>query len=732
MKVGPRGAAWITAGFLLAVASGPADGALLRGRILDPGGTGVTGAAVHVEDESGAGRVRPAGADGVFALEVERAGTLVARCYGYEEWRGLFQLSDTAGVYVVTLHPRVHRLPGVEVQGLRRTRRTDESAVPIERLAGASLRALRSAIPVLADRLRRTPEVGTVGRDDYNAAPAVRGLARFRTVLVLDGARLNSDREIGATAGFVDPVTLEAVEVIRGPGSVLYGSDAIGGVVHMTSAPGAGTTGPAWIENGYSSVNRGVRSAAGGSWSLGALRFGATGAYARAGDYALPGADRPWDSNARSARNSGFERHTLRARSEWNGFEATSFYSFGEDIGRPGREQERFTIAYEKHSIHSLSWRRPGGTPLELRGTLHPTSWQAVVEEARGSGTRVQKRDYSSLDWSVNAMVSPRVGSTSVALGAQADARSGVRIVRRREDRDSSGALTDAGVDRWVGGASTGQAGLFAHTVLSGVRNRWILGARLDRTWRRGPGPSAGRLVPTGQVGLVRDVLGGRTLSLGVATAYREPTVTELYFSGKRPAGTIEGNPLLRAERSFQVDAGVASAWGPLGVKLSVFGMLLRDWITLVPSVAGSDTLTFGNASRASLYGGSIEVQPRASWRGLGGRVFLDWIRGSDRSGVPLGDLHAPRARAEITATRGAATAHVGWRGALPHRRVGAGEIANAGYSLLETGANVRWGGATLGVAIENLMDREVYERNDPVSYPSPGRSFHLSLRFEP
>jgi outer membrane receptor protein involved in Fe transport len=708
----------------------PAAAGVLSVRVVDTSGTAVEGANVRIESaESALGRLTSKAGDA--SLEVHEGGTLVVRAFGFEEWRGSYQHADTSALFRIELQPKVHRLPGVEVRGLRITRRTDETAVPVNRLTGPSLQSLRASMPVLADRLRAVPEVGMLGRDEYNSAPAVRGLARFRTVVVLDGARIHSDREIGATAGFVDPATLDVVEVIRGPGSVLYGSDAIGGVVHMTSATGAGPAGPAWIENGYSSVNRGVRSAGGGAWKLGQVRFGATGAYARAGDYTLPGSGGPWSSDASTARNSGFERTTFRVGAGWKELQASTFYSFGEDIGRPGLESERFTVAYDKHTLYSLSWGRQERSTVQVSGALHPTEWQAIVEEPRGTGMRVQKRDYSSLDWSATAMASPRLGNASLSIGAQVDARSDVRIVRRREDRDSTGAVTAAGVDQWIGHADAGQAGLFAHATVPGTRTRWIGGARLDRTWREGPASSGGAFVPTGQIGVMRDVFAGTTLSLDLATSYREPTVSELYFSGKRPAGYIEGNPSLDAERSFQIDLGAAATLGPVGARISTFGMIVSDWIGLVP-LAAPDTMTFRNVSRANVWGGSVEIQPKNAWRGLRSRVFVDWIHGSHQDGTPLGDMHAPRARVELTTARGAATAHATWRGALDHDRVGPGERTSPGYSLFETGASVRWGSAIFGLAVENLLDHEVYERNDPVSYPSPGRSFHLTLRFEP
>jgi outer membrane receptor protein involved in Fe transport len=72
--------------------------------------------------------------------------------------------------------------------------------------------------------------------------PALRGLARGRTLVLIDGARVTAERRVGPSATFLDPSAVASVEVSRGPGSVAYGSDAFGGVLHVRTrraAPGA-------------------------------------------------------------------------------------------------------------------------------------------------------------------------------------------------------------------------------------------------------------------------------------------------------------------------------------------------------------------------------------------------------------------------------------------------------------------------------------------------------------
>ena len=96
----------------------------------------------------------------------------------------------------------------------------------------------------LTDVIQNIPGAGSLS-DLHASVPSLRGLARGRTLLLLDGARVTTERRAGPSATFLDPFFLAGVEVSRGPGSVAYGSDAFGGVIHARTrrvAPGAPTT----------------------------------------------------------------------------------------------------------------------------------------------------------------------------------------------------------------------------------------------------------------------------------------------------------------------------------------------------------------------------------------------------------------------------------------------------------------------------------------------------------
>ncbi len=98
-----------------------------------------------------------------------------------------------------------------------------------------------------ADLLRDEPGVDVNGIGPNQARPIIRGQRGLRILFLENGLRMNNARrqtDFGEATGLVDVDNVETVEVVRGPASVLYGSDAIGGVMNLiTKVPSGGQFG---------------------------------------------------------------------------------------------------------------------------------------------------------------------------------------------------------------------------------------------------------------------------------------------------------------------------------------------------------------------------------------------------------------------------------------------------------------------------------------------------------
>lgn len=102
--------------------------------------------------------------------------------------------------------------------------------------------------------LRGLPSVMLQKTSRGQGSPFLRGFTGFRTLMLVDGVRLNNSVFRDGPNQYwntVDPLSLRDVEVVMGPSSVLYGSDAIGGTVNALPVQPPAAGGPAWTGRGY-------------------------------------------------------------------------------------------------------------------------------------------------------------------------------------------------------------------------------------------------------------------------------------------------------------------------------------------------------------------------------------------------------------------------------------------------------------------------------------------------
>ena len=160
----------------------------------------------------------------------------------------------------------------------------------------------RSQPARMSDALAEIPGVGRI-EEGQSVVPSVRGLARGRTLILIDDGRVTAERRAGPSATYLQPFMLQGLEIVRGPGSVAYGSDAIGGVIHArTPLPQPG------VSSGRYEVSGGAGQplASGGialNLPLGGGAISLAGQQRWFGDYDAPGGT--VDNSSSRDRNLG-------------------------------------------------------------------------------------------------------------------------------------------------------------------------------------------------------------------------------------------------------------------------------------------------------------------------------------------------------------------------------------------------------------------------------------------
>ncbi|NGM21591.1 TonB-dependent hemoglobin/transferrin/lactoferrin family receptor [Roseomonas stagni] len=154
--------------------------------------------------------------------------------------------------------PAMTLLPPVNATALRNARRLTDTPATVDVIPGAEID--RQMARNLADVFRYTPGVSvnrqTSGTDPFRSLGGItiRGVGGNRVLTLVDGFR-TIERITDNTRDVVDPWNLQRVEVVRGPGSVLYGSDALGGVVNFITRNPEDLIAPGEIWGGEASTS---------------------------------------------------------------------------------------------------------------------------------------------------------------------------------------------------------------------------------------------------------------------------------------------------------------------------------------------------------------------------------------------------------------------------------------------------------------------------------------------
>ena len=228
----------------------------ITGVVRDPSGAVVVGADVALLTAQQTNvRSTRTGPDGRFSLDKVSAGRylLLVSFAGFADRRTAVQVSGTAPVSVdVTLDPTpveaevtVTATPGL-VQDLQAV------SQPVNVIEGGAI--FERVKTVVAQAVLEEPGVNLLRTAPTMAGIYVRGLTGTKVNVFVDGVRYSTSAQRGGVNTFLDliePSSLQAIEVLRGPNSAQYGSDAMGGSVQFLSqVPSlASPGGPTWRGN---------------------------------------------------------------------------------------------------------------------------------------------------------------------------------------------------------------------------------------------------------------------------------------------------------------------------------------------------------------------------------------------------------------------------------------------------------------------------------------------------
>jgi outer membrane receptor protein involved in Fe transport len=559
----------------------------------------------------------------------------------------------------------------------------------------------------IVDAIATTPGVAIRG-EGPPAVPVVRGLAGGRTLLLIDDARIVAERRAGPSATFVDPLSLGSIEISRGPGSVAYGSDALGGVVHLRPRdpiPGQPDVRyDAWASFG-GSVARAV--AVEGSMDLlgGALL---ASVHARS-------ADDGEDANGDPIVNSGYSDRGAMLRfvrdAAWGRMRIGVMSSVARDVGAPTSDTVLTVYPNERANLLTFALDVPRS------GFFDSAAIRAAIGSYSITTNRVRTTGIES------AEVKARDASVRLS-GERASERSrmtaGVDFVTRFDLR-APGSIDDA--DRY-------DAGLYATWEQRVTRLVQVSGGgRVDYVATRNYGGffgdrSTDDTALSGFAAATAGPIRGVTATLQVASGYREPTLSDRYFRGVSGRGFVVGNPDLDPERSVQVDAGIR--WSGARSRVALYGYHYRI-NDLVERFRNGADFNFRNRGEAIVKGLELETTTRLL-RDLELIAGAAVARG-EADDAPIDDIAPSTLHATLRWAANDRSAFIGASAYGRDERPGPVETTRAGYTTIDAGMGWRFTELIeLRVVVRNLANAQYYGSADAVAAFAPGRSITIGL----
>src|SRR5688572_11628249 len=207
-------------------------GVTLSGRLLDSlTGAPVTGATVQIDELK---RQATTSQEGAFTFDAIMPGTyhLSARSAGYSSRRTEVTITVDAAPapLTITVDPDLHFEDVVSVSAEARSQ--FETFQPTSVLAGQEL--TKRLEMSLGATLETEPGVAARSFGPAPARPVIRGLDGDRVLILQDGQRLGDlSSQSGDHGVSINPAAAQRIEVVRGPATLLYGANAIGGLVNI-------------------------------------------------------------------------------------------------------------------------------------------------------------------------------------------------------------------------------------------------------------------------------------------------------------------------------------------------------------------------------------------------------------------------------------------------------------------------------------------------------------------
>ena len=554
------------------------------------------------------------------------------------------------------------------------------------------------------------PGVALNGQGGLFQSYSMRGFSRWRIRTEISGVPILTDRRAGNSLSFLPPGLIESIQVNMGPASSLYGSGAMGGVMNVSlrtpsetslsvSGSSMGNARDLLLKtpiNDRTSVVGSIRKASNGKSADG------------------------------TQLNSGFEQSALYVhdKSYFNETVVATemLLSNGSDIGKSSALYPDARVTNYPHDNHRLlNFRIITPHQSFIQAYAHQQDWASLTLR---DGDIKNTSEYSSK--TIGGLFSRSTGSSHFTqrYGVDITRRHGVVITETAERpmvESASRNVVDDGSE-WTAGLFWERTWYWDGLSLQG-------GLRADRAEANVALASTTHSDLNLQLKADWRLNNAWDLIAEVGSAYRLPTLSELYFEGETPRGRLVGNETLQSEETVGAQLTLAYETGDTLFEVTASANRVDRYIERIVLSDGIES--YRNLKSGDLWGIDGQIQRRE--KNIEHTVSWQWQHGEAEAGEPIADLPPPSVRYAATWQGSNYVLGMDLRYRFSRSRSGPGEVALDGATILGVSAqwmiNPHW---TLKTSVTNGLARN-YRISATQNAPfDMGRAINMRIDWRP
>ncbi|MDY6975758.1 MAG: TonB-dependent receptor [Pseudomonadota bacterium] len=615
------------------------------------------------------------------------------------------------------------------------------------------------------DVLLQSPSVSLNGQGGQIQSINVRGYSRWRIQTLLDGVPIISDRRAGSSVGFIPPDFISSATVLPGAASTYLGSGAIGGAVNLQLE----SLQEPYLKVGYSSNQQMKAVSYAGTSAADTSKNSATGTEK------LGVTD--WNISYRSANNGEDAKgNTLFDQFEQTGLflrhrpensiikEAWTLYSNNNDVGKSSSDYPESRRTIYPDNTHWL-----GKIAFEdnlFAGNIwwHKSTLDTSVLRP---GSRINDSENKAFDYGFNINTDTQLKGWDLNWQLQLSGREGVVADEREFTLTPAESLpanatalgiTESTVEPELAyEVRTLDASEINTAAVVDASRQWqslslAIGTRVD--WQRqsddsGASPTQPNAVQlnnaqtsrsqsttnfSGYLGANYQLSPHWAASLYVSSAFRNPSLTERFFAGETPRGTVLGSTQLETEQALNKQLTVAYSAKHIQGSIEVFHQQIDNYIERI--TVAEDILQYANLDSATIEGVSYQVSWQSQDSIVDARLSGMWIKGKDESegnvGGTIADIPANNQRLDV----GVSWQNMRFFTVLSYRAsksdIADGERALSDVITLDIGANWQLGeDIQLQASWSNLTNQRYYTSADDKAAFAQGESVQLAVTYQ-